>query len=172
MIKNRLRGIKGSSYLTHGSDDYDHRGLRKALRATAKDLINEALEDTKPIATESTSTSYRLVIYTQTYENYGAHDWDGKGECPQRWKAKGGSEYHLPIQNITTACHTQLHQLVQEHRHLIEVNNDSFHERIIDWRIHGDQELTEEEQMDAYSSSWMQESTEHQKHHREIGWRS
>ena len=34
-----------------------------------------------------------LVIYTQYKENYGAHDWDGKGEAPQYWKNKGGSTY-------------------------------------------------------------------------------
>ena len=36
-----------------------------------------------------------LVIRTQYMENYGAHDWDGKGECPQYWKAKGGSEFKV-----------------------------------------------------------------------------
>jgi hypothetical protein len=36
-----------------------------------------------------------LVIDTQYMENYGAHDWDGKGECPQYWKAKGGNEYKV-----------------------------------------------------------------------------
>ena len=36
-----------------------------------------------------------LVIRTQFMENYGAHDWDGEGECPQHWKFKGGSEYKL-----------------------------------------------------------------------------
>jgi len=35
----------------------------------------------------------KLVINTQYMENYGAHDWDGKGECPQYWKMKGGSSY-------------------------------------------------------------------------------
>ena len=35
----------------------------------------------------------KLLISTQVYENYGAHDWDGTGECPQYWKAKGGSDY-------------------------------------------------------------------------------
>ena len=35
----------------------------------------------------------KLVIYTQFRENYGAHDWDGEGECPQRWKYKGGDTY-------------------------------------------------------------------------------
>lgn len=31
------------------------------------------------------------------HENYGAHDWDGKGECPQHWKPKWGSEYVVDI---------------------------------------------------------------------------
>jgi len=35
----------------------------------------------------------KLVIHIQFKENYGAHDWDGKGECPQYWKFKGGSTY-------------------------------------------------------------------------------
>ena len=35
----------------------------------------------------------KLVIQTQIKENYGAHDWDGEGECPQRWKFKGGTTY-------------------------------------------------------------------------------
>lgn len=34
-------------------------------------------------------------IYTQIIENYGAHDWDGEGECPQYWKKKGGNTYLL-----------------------------------------------------------------------------
>ena len=36
-----------------------------------------------------------LVIDTQYQENYGAHDWDGVGECPQYWKFKGGSEFKV-----------------------------------------------------------------------------
>ena len=35
----------------------------------------------------------KLLITTQVRENYGAHDWDGTGECPQYWKFKGGNEY-------------------------------------------------------------------------------
>ena len=34
-----------------------------------------------------------IVIETQVRENYGAHDWDGEGECPQYWKSKGGYTY-------------------------------------------------------------------------------
>ena len=37
--------------------------------------------------------SIRVVFHTQYRENYGAHDWDGEGECPQYWKSKGGSAY-------------------------------------------------------------------------------
>jgi hypothetical protein len=37
----------------------------------------------------------KLLITTQVRENYGAHDWDGVGECPQYWKSKGGNEYVL-----------------------------------------------------------------------------
>ena len=33
---------------------------------------------------------YELVAVLSYRENYGAHAWDGKGECPQRWKFKGG----------------------------------------------------------------------------------
>jgi len=35
------------------------------------------------------------VVFTQCYENYGAHDWDGTGECPQYWKAKGGQDIKI-----------------------------------------------------------------------------
>ena len=38
----------------------------------------------------------RIVFQTQYLENYGAHAWDGEGECPQRWKPKGGSTYVVP----------------------------------------------------------------------------
>lgn len=34
-----------------------------------------------------------LVITTQVLENYGAHNWDGEGVCPEYWKAKGGDDY-------------------------------------------------------------------------------
>ena len=40
--------------------------------------------------------SIRIVFATQYLENYGAHDWDGEGECPQYWKPKGGSTYVVP----------------------------------------------------------------------------
>ncbi len=41
----------------------------------------------------------KIVIHTQFRENYGAHNWDGEGECPQYWKNKGGSVFVVP--NLT-----------------------------------------------------------------------
>jgi len=39
----------------------------------------------------------KLHIVTQYMENYGAHDWDGQGECPQYWKFKGGEDYFYQL---------------------------------------------------------------------------
>lgn len=36
-----------------------------------------------------------ILVSTQYRENYGAHDWDGEGECPQYWKMKGGEDYKI-----------------------------------------------------------------------------
>lgn len=41
------------------------------------------------------SNSIVVVISTQFRENYGAHDWDGVGACPQHWKSKGGDTYFV-----------------------------------------------------------------------------
>ena len=50
----------------------------------------------------------KLVIQTQFKENYGAHSWDGTGECPQYWKFKGGDTFVMEgptteqdVKNIT-----------------------------------------------------------------------
>jgi len=45
----------------------------------------------------------KLLFITQYRENYGAHDWDGKGECPQYWKNKGGSTYIVENVSIEQA---------------------------------------------------------------------
>ena len=36
-------------------------------------------------------------IYAQMEENYGAHTWDGQGECPQHWKKKGGKIFQVNL---------------------------------------------------------------------------
>ena len=50
------------------------------------------------------TNSIRVVIATQYLENYGAHDWDGEGVCPQYWKPKGGSTYIVSASAADIAC--------------------------------------------------------------------
>ena len=83
----------------------------------------------------------KLLITTQIYENYGAHDWDGEGACPQYWKAKGGSDYVVKNVNVNKATET-----VMAVRSQIEQDNYAFRESIIDWSIVADDHLTEFEQ--------------------------
>jgi hypothetical protein len=82
----------------------------------------------------------KLLISTQVYENYGAHDWEGVGECPQYWKAKGGSDYVVKKfrGDATTA--------VMCLRTKIECDNEHIRETIIDFRVVPDNYLTEFEQ--------------------------
>ena len=82
----------------------------------------------------------KLLITTQVYENYGAHDWDGVGECPSYWKAKGGSDY------VVKKFRGDATVAVMGLRSQIECNNDHFREQIIDFRIVKDDYLTEFEQ--------------------------
>ena len=83
----------------------------------------------------------KLLITTQVYENYGAHDWDGVGECPSYWKATGGSDY--VVKKITV---NKVTETVMGVRSQIEQDNHAFRETIIDWSIVADNALTEFEQ--------------------------
>ncbi len=83
----------------------------------------------------------KLLITTQVYENYGAHDWNGVGECPQYWKAKGGNDYVVKNINLNKATET-----VMDVRGRIEQDNQGFRETIIGWEVVADDYLTEFEQ--------------------------
>ena len=83
----------------------------------------------------------KLLITTQVYENYGAHDWDGVGQCPSYWKAKGGSDYVVKNINVNKVTET-----VMGVRGQIEEDNDHYRETIIDFRLVKDDYLTEFEQ--------------------------
>ena len=82
----------------------------------------------------------KLLITTQIYENYGAHDWDGAGECPQYWKAKGGNDY--VIKKFRGGM-DQATVEVMAWRGDIECDNPGFRETIINWSIVNDDFLTE-----------------------------
>lgn len=87
----------------------------------------------------------KLMITTQVQENYGAHDWDGTGECPQYWKFKGGSDYSYnlgPVMRNTEALAELVHVLSQQ----VEVDNEGFREYVIGWTVESDDYLTDFEQ--------------------------
>lgn len=44
-----------------------------------------------------------FLVVAQYEENYGAHDWDGTGECPQYWKMKGGDEFIITAESEDVA---------------------------------------------------------------------
>lgn len=84
----------------------------------------------------------KLLITTQVYENYGAHDWDGTGECPQYWKAKGGEDYIVPD---FVGSHEVIGSVLDRVRGQIEVDNDYFREYIVGTEIVEDNYLTQYE---------------------------
>lgn len=84
----------------------------------------------------------KLNITTQIEENYGAHDWDGVGECPQYWKFKGGNDYM--VKGINTD--EQATQVVMALRGQMECDNPGFREYIVGWRLVSNDFLTEFEQ--------------------------
>ena len=77
-----------------------------------------------------------LVIRTQYMENYGAHDWDGTGQCPQYWKMKGGSEYK--ITNVPLNIDYQ--EVVAMAN--VETDNEYCREYILDWSMEADDYLS------------------------------
>jgi hypothetical protein len=84
----------------------------------------------------------KLLITTQTQENYGAHDWDGEGAVPQYWKFKGGQDYKYDLGKYGRS-EEALTELVMALRDQIEEDNDYFRNHIIDWTVVADDYLTE-----------------------------
>ena len=79
---------------------------------------------------------------TQVYENYGAHDWDGVGECPQYWKAKGGNDYVVKkFKDLNKVTET-----VMALRGQIECDDRFYRETIINFEVVANDYLTEFEQ--------------------------
>jgi len=87
----------------------------------------------------------QLLITTQTQENYGAHDWDGVGECPQYWKFKGGQDYKYSLGSTLRNADT-IQEIVEYFRPRIEEDNDYYRNHIIGYEVVADDYLTEFEQ--------------------------
>lgn len=89
----------------------------------------------------------KIVLHTQIHENYGAHDWDGKGQCPQYWKAKGGESYEVQ-QELTwdeAANASLVKSLVEKAIAKVSRKSDHYEERVIDWELVTPDYLTPEE---------------------------
>jgi hypothetical protein len=84
----------------------------------------------------------QLLITTQTQENYGAHDWDGVGECPSYWKFKGGQDYKYALGSTLRSDET-LAEIVEHFRSEIEEDNDYYRNHIIGYQVVSDDYLTD-----------------------------
>lgn len=84
-----------------------------------------------------------IEIQTQVRENYGAHAWDGKGECPQYWKNKGGEAYL--ITDVPEGVDVE--SLVDRAVRKLEIHRDDnfFQEYVIDTRVCPDGHQTYDE---------------------------
>jgi len=156
--QGRIRSSKGSSFLTHGSDDYSHRSLNVARRDLDRALIEEELnEEPCAFVTPKSGTQFRLVLWTQIRENYGAHSWDGKGECPQYWKCKGGEEYHVQIGTVIKCMELGgkgIQDIANKVVPMIEKNDEYWHEAVIGWSLFSDAEETSGEQDERQAKEW------------------
>jgi len=82
-------------------------------------------------------------------ENYGAHDWDGTGECPQYWKFKGGSDYYLGLEGFRPEhefADKNLEQIVDSVRDQVEWDDLGSRQYIVGYKIVEDDYMTEYEQ--------------------------
>jgi hypothetical protein len=81
----------------------------------------------------------KLVIATQDQENYGAHDWNGEGVCPQRWKFKGGNEFM--VEGIPG--NVDLDEVVELVRGEIEQSGDYFRVDIVGYGLEADDYMSQ-----------------------------
>ena len=84
----------------------------------------------------------KLMITTQVRENYGAHDWDGTGQCPQYWKFKGGNDYAYQLGSVLPNAE-HIGELVMALRGQIEEVSDYYEEYILTWSVEADDYLTD-----------------------------
>jgi hypothetical protein len=95
----------------------------------------------------------KIVIQTQIKENYGAHDWDGQGECPQYWKFKGGQTYVVP--NLTPEQALRVSKVgIPTLTALIEERNESFEEYVQNWATLDDDAVVCEPWENPFELTW------------------
>ena len=170
----RIRKTRCASHLTRGSDDYDHKGLNRARRDHGKAIVRswttEPTEAT-PEPAKATETTFRVVVQSQVYENYGAHccecESDETCECEPYWKAKGGSEYHHNIGTASDAIRLGskgIGAVADAIKAKFERCDRFWHEYAINWTVVPSTEETYDEQMyrEMHEEGWMGHETEEQ----------
>ncbi len=123
----------------------NRREANRLRRHVAEELTHQPAP---PATTQSGPILFRVALTTQVYENYGAHDWDGTGACPQYWKAKGGNEYQRVIgtaNEVIRLGKAGIAKVVAELRAKVEKSDDSWDEYAIGWDLFSSQEETYEE---------------------------
>jgi hypothetical protein len=90
----------------------------------------------------------KYVIHTQFMENYGAHDWDGKGVCPQYWKYKGGDTYIIDV-TLQEAQDKSFYASVEK---CIEYKNDYSEEYILGSELIDDIDFVESDHVAEWES--------------------
>jgi len=83
----------------------------------------------------------KLHIVTQYMENYGAHDWDGQGECPQYWKFKGGEDFFYPLGSAGRSAEA-IEELIHFFRKTIEWDDVGSRQYIVGYGIVADDFMT------------------------------
>ncbi len=91
-------------------------------------------------------TPVKLVIHTQYRENYGAHDWNGEGVCPQYWKNKGGDTF-VVAHSFTSISTDAIPAMVDRISQTINKADDFSENTVIGWELIGDHDLTEDERL-------------------------
>ena len=84
----------------------------------------------------------KLHITCQYMENYGAHDWDGTGECPQYWKFKGGEDFFYPLGTAGRSSEA-LAELVNYFRPEIEWDDVGSRQYIVGYNVVADDFMTD-----------------------------
>ena len=84
----------------------------------------------------------KLHIITQYCENYGAHDWNGEGACPQYWKFKGGEDYFYQLGNAMPSDE-HIAELVNHLRSRVEWSDEGSRSYIVSYGIVEDGYRTE-----------------------------
>lgn len=123
------------------NNNHNHGRLNRVRRAADKAIINwqNTMQDEQDLGVEKVGpSSFKIVAYTQVYENYGAHCWDGVGDCPQYWKAKGGDRIIRDLGNLSAVVALGMRgveKVAGDLIYSIERSDEFFSISVIDWEV-------------------------------------